>query len=480
MKLPIYALLGITSLTFACGPDEGEKEGEKIQTSQVHSIVAQNTENALTTTLDNANFLETSDLIEKIVGATGESCEPIAVPDGEDAPVEPNCEPRSLDLDIDDYRLDRADFAEYLKQTVFSDENVETSTETEIVYLISGESVCGEADPMFPSSCAQDFDKAQLRLRVTSPAANAVDIDLLVGPDRDNPFSAEFHNNLLAVEADLDGIEGSLGYLQSQSLIEDDLDIPTTFDGRLRAQIEVEGPKVISASVSVLRAINVAGGDFGLKVGANEPTLKVTLDGELEVISLLADVGELNLRSQGGDILGNSNDTFELNLAGIDAQAALYAQTDSIIFAGVGLGDGQSTVKVNGKQALSLDFNADSGRHIDFVASPSANGVKLDFADSVKVALGLSIDDADAPAWVKDDVLNISLDGAAAPSLVIDGEYLEVAAGTFKASLENAGSSFEANAGQCMTANGGVDEGDDGGSVVETNLIEDMAVVACQ
>ncbi len=466
MKLPIYALLGITTLTFACG-----EEGEKIETSQVHKIVAQNAENAVNTTLTNADFLENSDVIEKIFGATGQTCEP-ATPGSNEI----NCSQRELGLDFANFELDRAEVSQYLQQTVFKESNVETSTDTEITYLIDGESICGASDPMFPSDCATQVDKAQIRLVVSSPEPNAVDIDVLVGPNRDNPISAEFHSDLLALEADLDGAEGAIGYLQSQGLIENDLQLPTTFDGRLRAEVKVEGPKKISSSASVLRAINVAGGDFGLKIGANEPTIKITLDGVAETLSVLADVGAAQVR------FTEEGQTFEFDIAGVDGQAVLSAASDAIAFTGIGLGDAQSTLKLDGTTALSFDLNADAGRHIDFTVSPDADGVKVDFADSVKMALGLSFDDEDAPAYVKDDILNVELDGTT-PSLIFkNGEILEVLAGTLNISLEKAGDSIEATSGQCMSpfAETGIDESSDGETEeLETNIIEDMALVSC-
>lgn len=466
MKLPIYALLGITSLTFACGGDEGEK----IETSQVHKIVAQNTESTLNSTLTNANFLENSDLIEKFFGATGQTC---STGSGGDT----ICNPRELNLDLDAMKLNRTEVSDLLRKTIFQDANVETSTETEITYLIAGESVCGEADPtMFPSECITQVDKAQIRLRVTSPEPNAVDIDVLVGPDRDNPISVEFHDDLLAVEADLDGIDGAIGYLESKNLIGDEENVlPTIFSGRVRAEVKIDGPQKVSASVSVLRAIDIAGGDYGLKIGANEPTLQVTLDGAAEVISVLADLGKTDVRFQ------ENNETWEFSVAGVDGRAALSAQSDSLVFTGVGFGDDQSTLKIDGSQAISFDFNADSNRHIDFTASPNADGVKLDFADSVKVALGLSFDGQDAPEYVKDDVLNIELKGDKPSLIAQNGEIIKLLAGSLKFSLEKAGDSIEVTTGQCISpvADDVVVKGE-GEAAVESNIIEDMAIIACE
>ncbi len=466
MKLPIYALLGITTLTIACGPDDGEK----ITTSQVHQIVAANTENAVNTTLTNGNFLEESNVLESMFGAAMQTCEPAS----EDSVVGSNCEPDELGLELGGLKIDRAELADYLKQTVFKETNVESSNETEITYLIDGKSICGEADPMFPSDCITDVDKAQIRLRVTSPEEDAVDIDLLIGPDRDNPFSAEFHSNLVAAEIDLDGIDGALEFLESLDLIEDGTELPKTFKGRVRGEVKVDGPNKVSASLSVLRDIDVAGGDYGLKVGANEPTVQVTLDGAAKALSFLVDVGEVDLRTIQDD------KSWEFNLAGLDGQATLDAQSDSVTITGLGFGDAQSTIKIDGKQALSLDFNADSDRHIDLVVIPSDNGVKIDLEKSLNIALGLNLPDAEA-SYLKDDVLNIEFEGDKPSLILTDAESMKVEAGTLKVSLEKAGSAIEVAAGQCMQA----DYSDEptyteGETITESNAIEEMSIVDCE
>ncbi|GEM_PF-4210212 len=468
MKFRIYSLLGLTTLAFACGADEGEK----IETTQVHAIVGQSYGNTINTAIANANFLEQSALITNILKTrVGDACATPAV-DGQPY----DCDAFEPEFNLDDFRIRQGEVSDLLQQTIFQPGNVEASTETQITYLISGESVCGVEDSMFPSDCITNVNKAQVRLVVTSPEPNAVDIDVLVGPNRDNPLSLEFHEDFLSVEADLDGIDGAATYLDSKGLLElGNEQLPTTFQGRIRAEIKIEGPKKLSGSLSVLRALNVAGGDFGVQIEASEPTYKVTLDGINETLSILADLGKTDLAFP-----LNEKD-WAVHLGGLNGEAVFSAGTDSITLTELGFGEETSTLHIDGQKAITFDINPTSGRKIDLIASPTADGAKLDFASALDIIVGLNFANIDVYAneFVDDDTFRFSLEGNS-PSLKIEEGKIEVVEGTLKMSLENAGDSLEATAGQCISPVVIMTSSED--EIVERpelNPIESVVVGAC-
>lgn len=454
MKLPVYALLGFASLTIAaCGPDDEKKE---ITTTQLHEIVAQNTANASNVSISGAKFLENKAMLEKLLKRTQlfgtTDCTGHATEGGG---FEERCETtHDVSIDFGDASVDKAEIQDYLQKTLFKATNIESDTGTEITYLIHGDSVCPEADPMFPSSCIADVDKAEIRLVVTSPAANDVDIDILVGPNRVNPFSLEIHDELMAIEADLDGMKASLDYFKAQNIIESKYSLPDTFEGRTRAELKIEGAKKVSGSLEIQRAIHVAGAEYEFKTAVASPLYKISLDGVAEQLKIEVGAGLTDIKILHEQDEGGANKKFDiLHLAGLSGELLIDGKTDIISLTNLGFGDAQSSFSLKNREIVTLDFNPSNGRHLDLSLQDVASGYQVELGSALDIEVGLNFDPNDAPEFLKDETaFKLLFDGAAKPSLIIrDNDELEAVAGNLKLELVHANQSLTIPAGQCLS-----------------------------
>ena len=333
------------------------------------------------------------------------------------------------------------------------------------------------------AECARPIDEAQIRVVVTSPEEGDIDFDILIGPDRDNPVSGSVHDDLLAAELDLGGVKGAAEHLANLSG-EDFGDFPTTFEGRLRAELRVDSADQVAIALSVLNAIDVAGGGYTFSLAPSSPAIELIANGTTETLGLLVDIGALDATAPyvvndfGDDGGGVSTEyAAKVHLGGLSATSLLSG--DLIAVQNIGLGDDTSTIELDGQQVLAVDLNKDDGRRMTAV-------FELQSDDNLKVVLdpvldllvktnfvGMDAIDVD-PTLIK-ETLRVLVDGDDAPSMMLGEDGMKMLTGAMTITTEEANVTLAVAEGQCLLP---VEE--DALSAGDLHPLEELQPGACQ
>jgi len=487
MNLKLMMALGLTSVTIAaCGGDD--KEGESITHATARQAITSNTTEISTRVSASIRFLEQSDLLLRGLEFAPSEC----YAEGSGADFDSGecvSEPFELDTDLSE---PTSELTRILEEQVFAEGNIESSSGTSVTYLLRGDIVCGADEDS--ADCAAQVDDAQIRLVVTSPSPGDIDVAVQVGPQKANPVSFEFHQTSLAAEIDLGGIKSAVSHLQDGAAE----GLPQTLEGRIRGEIRSNGAANVTATLSVLQAINVVSDEITVSLAASNPTLQVTADGTAKTIDALADLGTLRVKGPffGGDgywdeelqdWIEEEPSEMDLSLAGASAQTTFSASTETLTFTNLGLGDATTTVKVDGQTILTIDLNKDDGRRFGATITETNGGAEIEVSPKFDLVAGLNfgnLSSGDYDEWMLNDTLRILLDGTSPKIRMQDGE-MEVLSGSVTLSLQNAGESITATAGQCISVESDDDillpePGEDPlPEPVSSNPIADMTVGTC-
>ena len=503
--LTVGALVS-TSLT-ACGPDaKVETSTANVSHETARQAIDQNTASAGEQISTSLAFLEDSDLFNQgfdfAASASGSDtvCTPQPVDsNGDPLPGGSDCTTTDTSVEFDSDVTGLSDEAvDFFDNAIFVDANVESDSDKSVTYLLHGDVVCSyQVDGAPDPDCVQQVDDAEIRLYVTSPREGDIDVAVQVGPQKYNPLYFEFYANQLAVEVDLGGVKGAVEHLASVTG-GDMPELPATMAGRVRAELRHNADDTMTGALSVLQAINVADGDYALSVAKKDPFWEITADPANKKLSASLDLGTVDalfpITSTTVDSNGNETSSsvdYDFHLGGASASTVLEAGADLLNITNVGLGDSTSTLDVDGEQVLAVDLNANDGRRYDATIEQTADGVRATVSPKLDLQVAMQFVNAadalgDVADWMMDDVLHVTLDGAAKPAVLFRDDGLEVVDGKLTVSLDKAGISREADAGMCVmgssdvaASGSGTDTGTDPQPADSSNPVEDLTVDAC-
>ncbi len=508
----------------ACGPDEKNGDPVEVTHQSVSESISDNSLTIASSLSASLAMLEQSDIFRAGIDATVTSDTPTTdcvdfndPANCEATPTEP--EPIALDATVDEGSQAMVDF---LSTSIFVDGNIETEATTEITYLLRGDVVCesfaststsgsgstvvnGSTGPE-PSGdvvveenteCIEAVDAAEIRLRVTAPAPGDVDVAILVGPQRFNPASFEFHQDQLAAEIDFAGAKGAVEHIAA-SLGEDAPELPTVMAGRVRGALKANGPESVTTTFSVLTPVDIQHPDFSLQVASSTPASELTIDGANKQLLALSNLGVTDLAFAVESIdfmideFGNETEVvertdYEVHLGGATGQVIFDLNSETVAATGLGLGNGTTTVAVNGQQVLGLDVNPNDGRTFDLgVQTAGTDDIQLTVSPLFHLQAAMTFEnmaDYEGASWTMNDTMTILFDGDANPALIIGENGLEVLRGNLSMGLANEGSLLEVSAGQCLIEVGQeptpVDPGTEPVEPVESAPFDGLEVGTC-
>lgn len=300
------------------------------------------------------------------------------------------------------------------------------------------------------ADCARQFDEVQLRIRVEQDDARlrfAIQLDA----QHDEPISLSLGHDTLGVSFNLDDAGKALAALAKLTGVA----APNVrLAGQITAQLDVLGAGHARAALTIDRDVVIAVADAGKELSGSDAfklasvkarVLTVELDGGAKTAAF-----ELGLASTSVAIPGTN--PVAIDLGGATAKAVLAAG-QPLQVTHVGLGDRTFTVSRNGRRAIAIDLNPDSGRALDATITAAATGETL--AVSPKLDLRIAVDHAalgDTRGVY--DVTQVRLDGAiqSAPT-----SGFAVATGSFGLVTDPASYGVSAVAGQCVRSTTAVD-----------------------
>lgn len=365
---------------------------------------------------------------------------------------------------------------ELLKTQVLVQANIEAQSDTEITYLLKGDTMC-EQDADDYADCVHNTDALQLRLVVTSPTENDLDFGVQVGPQRFRPLKVELHRGLIAGEVNLGELAKTIkfaGEVTGEPLDE----MPETLQGRARLELQ-HAPTRFVLTASVLDQIKIGGNGWNISLEPSAPAARLTVDSSSAAIDALLDLNALAFAIPVKETIyswspeeGDSEEVKEYNLAGylagISAQFGYQLNQQVIEISNLGLGSTTSTLDVNDKRVLEVDLNADHGRKLNLSLKDGADGVELEVDPALDLKMVMKFGQVadvlnDVAHWAYDEVLRVRLDGAEKPRVQLNEGQIKVLAGQLHLSSSSQDIDLNASAGQCLLA---PDEPSDEGGII--------------
>jgi hypothetical protein len=202
-----------------------------------------------------------------------------------------------------------------------------------------------------------------------------------------------------------------------------------------------------------------------MQAAAASPAFSLTIDGVAKQLRAASNMGEVDLGimvetyMETVDEMGNFIETveqsdYDLHLAGATSDITFDLTTETVTMTGMGLGNGSTTLSIDGGQVLSIDLNANNGRTFDAtVTQAGTNDVQIAVSPLFDLELGMQFSNDpsfEGEEWMLNDTMTLLLDGDPNPAILIGDNGLEVLRGTLSMGLANDGSLIEVSAGQCL------------------------------
>jgi hypothetical protein len=376
------------------------------------------------------------------------------------------------------------DLKTWLRERVLANTNLESKTDDEAIYLLNPDPTCralpvdGDPPGTLPplnQHCADQLTKLAVRVSMRADG-DGVRLTVMVGPARLQASAFIIHSDLIAVETDLPQAYAASQYADMVL----GTDSPTssthfeTLAGKWRISLHKDGDKKVTGAFSVLSDIHVATTDStgapgpDIQLGASDPTLAVTGDGNAESLTVKVAMGALDEKGN-WDPKGTGVPNRDLHVAvgGLTGQATFTEASAAIDITGLGVGD--TAIDVRDMRIFDLTLNpADMHRfdlHLtdDQTTQEALAQLTPRFDLSLGFQLGLIASDYTTPpaSYLTDENYGIKLDNGGAPAGITgapaSGTFpggLKVTAGTLSISSNKVTDPVVVPAGKCLISLG--------------------------
>ncbi|MFH0900204.1 MAG: hypothetical protein V2A73_06215 [Pseudomonadota bacterium] len=353
-------------------------------------------------------------------------------------------------------------FAKMLKEKLFTEKNYEGDG----VYLVPAEFVCEPGDSDY-AACAQSFGKAELRVRAVV-AGEGLDLTILVGTKRIDPVVVELQPKSVAVTVDLaKAVEATTCVEKAMG---ETADNSVAAEGVVALSIVVNGAQDITVSAAIKEAMQIEvirsdGQELSYGSAAKSPLFSLHAQGLKKQLTVDFDLGVTTV-SMPWEIFASGSKAagkLEIDLKGLSASMALDDSISALELTNLGLGDGQSTVKLAGQTILAIDLNKTAGRRFNLSIAPDDPTPPL-FSFDPLFDLVLAFDfqplakaGDDVPEFLLDETFRILFDGKDPTAQPVEENYETGAAGGIKVlsgkltiSSDKAANPIVVTAGQCL------------------------------
>lgn len=531
-----------------------ENDRPKIQiTSQGAALTAvENTELGLKGIVDSGDFLAEStslaDTLNALNGGSSAGCDAAVAPC--DA-SEPDCVPEATEEcatdavteeDLQEVRdnLNEAvdELVTRLREEIFIEANLDAAgtNETQVTYRLGANVLCKveagptttvdssgntvtlepAAAPELDPECVEKAEQANLRVRLSQPNPDDVDVTFIVGAEDYKPLTLQLYNDRLGLKVDL--AEG----LKAFEALGEDVEEVDSLEGIVQLQLIKQAPLEYALQLSILEDLGLSfhdddGSNFAYSLAKSEPTVELTLNGNTKTISATYNYGAIQLLAplqslaslfdDGATDAPTANDALaplpepapekvytgmiELLVAGYTGTFSYTADSDTFSFSNVGLGKKTSTLKHEGNLLASVDLNPEDGRGFDMVirSEPETESALVSIDPTLDLNIALNFEHIadqveNLPGTLLNDKLRVWFSGNE-PSFAIDDERLRMVTGSLHLSSEQSPeSNVDVEEGQCLTsASSAVDvdvESDAELPVEENTSLFDVEVTACE
>lgn len=492
IRRKIAFLVGFSGLWLGGCSGGGEPEG--VTDSLQLAVVAQdNAESALRGLYGAGSFVADSQTLAQVLGpllSSSGDCvaEPLpCTPDGCPEPVP--CEPEPVDVEDlqaarDDANAAIDDLVEVMREQIFTEDNLESETASSATYHLGPDVLCDQETTDPADDCVAQAERLQIRLRLTSPSAGDVDVELLLGPNRRNPLTLQLYDDRVGLLLDLGELKSTLDDLGES--IEDLVEL----SGQLGAEIVRNAELDYSLRLNVPEDVRIGmlddlGERIDLSLARSVPTMELRLDGNARQVIGSLDYGALRVAgplnafadSFEDDAVDSAVDPsvdpsvdaavdpapaptysgdIELYLAGLSGGVTLDGNQEMLRLDGLGLGDESSTLKHDGNTVMQVDVNPTQGRRFDLLVTDNPEGEpSLQFSPTIDLTLLFAFSHLadqidDLPTYLLGDTLRLWMDGPE-PTLRAEENQLRVESGALHlSSVQVPEANLDVPAGMCL------------------------------
>lgn len=514
-----YAALGLLALTNpGCSqgeaPDQAAEGRIQVDRQGAALTAVENTESALNGVVDSGEFLADSTSLATTLSALGgssESCSGSAtvcpaddatcVPEVTEVCTTDEVTEEDLQSARDELREEVNKLVQRLKDEVFIAANIveEETNDTQVTYRLGASLLCdpGDVQPTqideaqdgaepapaeLDPECVENAEKANLRVTLSQPNPDDVDITFVVSDDNYKPLTLQLYKDRLGVKVDL------AEALETLDAMGEDVDAVDSLEGVLQLQLIKNKNLDYSLQFSIVEDFNLSfhdddGRDFVYAIGKTSPTVELRADGNTKTLEASYNYGAIQLLAPLSAIAGMFEDesvatepssngdvpstpppeekvytgVIELLVAGYTGKFSYTADTDKFSFTNVSLGNKTSTLKHDGNLLASLDLNPEDGRGFDMVVQtdPETESALVSIDPTIDLNLALSFEAIadqveNIPSTLLNDKLRMWFEGNN-PTFAAEGEQMRMVSGSFHMSSEQSPeSNIDVGEGMCM------------------------------
>jgi hypothetical protein len=354
-----------------------------------------------------------------------------------------------------DSTIDATKLSSWLVRNLFTDANHRGDG----VFRIPPQLVCatsfdpetGDPGPVLDDSCVQTFNKVEPKIRVRGDAQD-LEFSLLLGPSENEPFSLELTKSSVDFRIDLGEAQQAVAEL---STIFGENPPNLRASGQVAFGLKVLGKQHVVFKTTIERAVELAFAEGNIALdsagalrfaSAAATVTSIEIDGTAGSLKASLALGVTKLHTPSGPV-GSGASALDVDLPGLTG-ALTVAPGQPVKLTGLGLGNRTFTVDVDGRRAVTIDLNPESGRSFDATISENAGVASFAITPSFDLRMNVNATALGQPA-APYQVTRILLDGTT-PTLTTQGSLLKVSSGHFAISTDPATYGLDANAGQCV------------------------------
>ncbi|MGA9524788.1 MAG: hypothetical protein WBV82_25240 [Myxococcaceae bacterium] len=275
-------------------------------------------------------------------------------------------------------QADRA--ARYLRERIFTEENLEETRGDTLVFRITGEDVCTDGTAPADPACVSAFDEYVLRL--TARQVNGeLQLGIELGEDRAAPLLLHFTRTSVALDVNLGESKKAYQYLYGKTNPGSTPELPEVLEGVVSIMAAKNGEEDFTVSTSVKQAVRVEARDaqghrIAFSTEARNPTASLNIVGlDRNEVTFDLDLGRTDVTVPYEDVNGTpvAGRSYTFHLGG--ASLSLFAKQgqNEVSIGNVSLGGETTTLLLDGAPLLTVDLNANSGRRLDLSIVPEGS-----------------------------------------------------------------------------------------------------------
>ncbi len=275
-------------------------------------------------------------------------------------------------------QADRA--ARYLRERIFTQENLEETRGDTLVFRITGEDVCTDGTAPADPACVSAFDEYVVRLTARK-VSGEIQLGIELGEDRAAPLLLRFTRTSVALDVNLGESKKAYQYLYSKTNPGASPELPEVLEGVVSIMAAKNGEEDFTLSTSVKQAVRVEARDgngqrIAFSTEARDPALSLNIVGrDKNEVTFDLDLGrtDVTLPYEDGNGVAVAGSSYTFRLGG--ATLSLFAKQgqNELSIANVSLGGETTSLMVDGQPLLTVDLNANSNRRLDLSIVPEGS-----------------------------------------------------------------------------------------------------------